>query len=81
LFFANFQITNTPMTCSFPIRMWGPAGIGASQVSSESAVFPESSAERAMEMAFSARDSRPARKAWLFEDAVHANTSSDMPFV
>ena len=50
-----------------------------SQVSSERDVFPESSAERAIEIAFSATDSRPARNAWLFDAAVHAKTSSDMP--
>src|SRR5829696_6017097 len=45
------------------------AGIEESQVS----------AERAIEIAFSATDSRPARNAWLFDAAVHAKTSSDMP--
>ncbi len=49
-------------------------------MSSDSAAFPESSAERAIEIAFSATESRPARNAWLFEAAVHAKTSSDMPF-
>jgi len=34
-----------------------------------------------MEIAFRAIESRPARKAWLFEAAVHAKTSSDMPFL
>ena len=42
-------------------------------------MFPEFSAERAIEIAFSATDSRPARNAWLFDAAVQAKTSSDIP--
>jgi hypothetical protein len=53
----------------------------ASHVSSDSAWLPESSAERTIEIALSATDSRPARNAWLFDAAVQANTSSDMPLV
>ena len=69
------------MTCSLPSRMAGPRGIAASHESSDSAWFPDCSAERSIEIAFSAIERRPARNAWLFEAAVHANTSSDMPLL
>jgi len=62
------------------MRMAGPRGIEASQVSSDSAWFPASSADRAIEIALRATESRPARNAWLFDAAVQAKTSSYMPF-
>ena len=47
--------------------------------SSTDALTPLSSAERAIEIAFSASDRRPERNPWLFEAAVHEKTSSDSP--
>ena len=40
----------------------------------------DSSAERVIEIAFMAIDKRPARNAWLFEAAVQAKISFDIPF-
>src|ERR671910_2062910 len=61
------------------MRPLGPAGIGASIVLSARSRF-DSSAERVIEIAFIAIDRRPARNAWLFDAAVQAKISLDIPF-
>ena len=78
LFFANFQITYAPITCSSPSRPCGPCGIGISSIFDSRSGFV-SSAVRVIEIAFIAIDSRPASIAWLFEGAVQAKISFDIP--